>query len=381
MRFLSVAEGERGERLEGRAATVRQLLIGFLVIGFITVIPFLRAAGPHPETNLATLYTIPVAVAALVFNPLVALGVTSLALASHSIDAWRDHAALLPWALQTFVLIFVAFLGIRWTQQERRQDELAAKSKRLNEERLQLVDKLTESRLEREQFVGAIMYETKGVLASVLNFASDLAKRGDFCSDAEERSLATVISQARHLSRLVGDMQTASQIERGRLTVSRSQGELRKLVSRVVLEQQALAPRHELVLKTPDEDVVGYFDYSQVARVLENLVRNAVNYSPHGGKIEVGLTKADGFARISVADQGIGIAQADLPRLFKPYVRLAPAKDMSGIGLGLFVSKAIVEAHGGRIWVESKLGYGSSFHFTLPLADSPRKEEQASPSV
>ncbi|MGQ9674604.1 MAG: sensor histidine kinase [Chloroflexota bacterium] len=351
-----------------RAVAHSRLLIGAVLVVFIAAIPFVGSAVYDPEPGLATLYTIPVAVAALTFNPLVALAITTFALISHSIDAWMGGVSLLPWAAQALVLICVAFLGIRWTQQERGVDALTEKTKRLSEERLQLVDKLTESRLEREQFVGAIMYETKGVLTTVLDFASTLARRGDFCSDAEERGLEAVIVQARHLSRLISDMQTASQIERGKFTISASRGDLRGLVSRVVLEQQALSPKHQIVLRVPDEDVEAVFDHAKVERVLENLIRNAVNYSPYGGEIEVCLTKADNTAQVSIIDHGIGISQVDLPRLFKPYVRLSPGKDSSGIGLGLFISKAIIEAHRGQIWVESKLGYGSTFHFSLPLS-------------
>lgn len=373
--------GQGGKRLEVRFAVARQLLVGAAVVIFIAVVPFLRVAGADTQPGLATLYTIPVAIAALVFNPIVALSITTLALTCHSVDAWISQVALLPWAAQAFVLISIAFLGIKWTQQERGVDALMAKTRRLSEERVQLIDKLTESRLEREQFIGAIMYETKGVLTAVLSFASSLARRGDFCSDEEQRGLENVVNQARHLSRLVNDMQTASQIERGRFAISSSEGELRKLVSRVVLEQQTLTTRHELVLKVPDEDVKAVFDHDQIERALENLVRNAINFSPHGGKIDIDLVRLDNSVRISIVDHGIGIAQMDLPRLFKPYVRLAPARDMSGIGLGLYVTKAIIEAHGGQIRVESKLGYGSTFSFELPLIAAKSFDHTSSGSM
>ena len=360
---------------------MNRLIISAILLAFIAVIPFLHSVSSSPEPSLSALYTIPVAVAALIFSPLVVLVITTLALISHSISAWIDGVSLLSWATHTLVLISIAFLGIRWAQHERGVDALAEKTKRLSEERLQLVDKLTESRLEREQFIGAIMFETKGVLTAILDFVSVLARRADLYSTEEGRRLEAVVNQAQHLSRLISDMQTASQVERGKFTVSPTRGDLRKLVSRVVLEQQALSPRHEIVLHVPNEDVEASFDQTQMARALENLIRNAVNYSPHGGRIEVVLTRASDSAQIAVIDHGTGISRVDLPKLFRPYVRLAPAKETSGIGIGLFISKAVVEAHGGRISVESKLGYGSSFQFTVPLSPNIRPVEHSSSSV
>jgi signal transduction histidine kinase len=111
-------------------------------------------------------------------------------------------------------------------------------------------------------------------------------------------------------------------------------------------------------------------DRLRVERILYNLLDNAAKYSPDGGKIEVFAAQGEGHITVSVKDYGIGIPDTDQERLFQPFQRLAKDKPsrLKGTGLGLLVCRRLVEAHGGHIWVESKPGRGSAFHFTLPLA-------------
>jgi len=103
-------------------------------------------------------------------------------------------------------------------------------------------------------------------------------------------------------------------------------------------------------------------------RALLNLVENAVKYTPAGGKVEIGLARADGFAEITVADTGIGIDPAEVERIFEPFHRLdtARAHDTGGAGLGLAIARSIVEAHGGRLSARNNPGGGATFSFTLP---------------
>ncbi len=104
--------------------------------------------------------------------------------------------------------------------------------------------------------------------------------------------------------------------------------------------------------------------------MLDNLVDNAVKYSPAGGEVSVSVKRSGEPIVVSVSDRGIGIGPSDIGRLFEPFARLeapAPGSAIPGVGLGLVVRKRLVEAHGGRIWVESETGKGSTFHFTLPI--------------
>lgn len=112
-------------------------------------------------------------------------------------------------------------------------------------------------------------------------------------------------------------------------------------------------------------------DKTRVERVLINLINNAIKYSPHGGEIRIAAKKEDVNLVLSVSDQGIGISKADQARLFQPFERVGVVDGVGiqGIGLGLVVCRRLVEAHGGRIWVESEPGKGSTFYFTLPAVE------------
>lgn len=112
-------------------------------------------------------------------------------------------------------------------------------------------------------------------------------------------------------------------------------------------------------------------DPDRLERILGNLVTNALKYAPEGTPVCVTLDRGDGVVIVSVADQGPGIEPDEVPHIFERYYRTqATRTSHEGLGLGLYITRGLVEAHGGRIWVESRLGVGSTFSFTLPLADS-----------
>jgi len=117
--------------------------------------------------------------------------------------------------------------------------------------------------------------------------------------------------------------------------------------------------------------VVGSYDPRRIGQVLENLVENAVKYSPDESDVQISVAQRDGEAFVDVTDLGIGIPAGDLPHIFDRFHRASNVDDrrFAGMGLGLFICKGIVEQHGGRIWVESRVGTGSTFHVVLPLED------------
>ena len=132
---------------------------------------------------------------------------------------------------------------------------------------------------------------------------------------------------------------------------------------------RSLAARHTVVVDVPEGSLEGWWDPDRLGQVLHNLLANAIKYSPGGGEIRVRVEDLGRQVRVSVADQGIGIAPDALPRLFGRFYRTetAAASGATGLGVGLYIAKSLVEAHGGQIWAESRgEGCGATFGFTVP---------------
>ncbi|GEM_PF-140837 len=198
--------------------------------------------------------------------------------------------------------------------------------------------------------------------------------------------LASMHDEVLLLSRLVQDLQTLSMAEAGRLEMHFSQTDVPVLASRVVSSFRNMADsRNILLMLQADKDIPNLFvDPDRISQVLRNLLSNALRYSPSGGKVEVKVTTGgtdarkqaeqgsgkalDGHVVFEVSDNGPGIPQEELPHLFERFHRADHSRSRAtgGSGLGLAIAKQLVEAHKGKIWVESETGKGSSFYFALP---------------
>ena len=143
--------------------------------------------------------------------------------------------------------------------------------------------------------------------------------------------------------------------------------DLRQIVDRVVQGVQSTTERHQLFVEGP-EQIEGVWDEPLLAEVIENLLINAVKYSPRGGPIAVRLAADDDRVEVRVSDRGLGLSQAALRHVFERYYRARRTRQLEGSGLGLYICQGIVSAHGGRIWATSGgPGQGSTFCFALPL--------------
>jgi signal transduction histidine kinase len=162
-----------------------------------------------------------------------------------------------------------------------------------------------------------------------------------------------------------------SRLESGRFRLTLQQFDLGELVSKVAGVFQTGTSKHRFVSETPTEPLKVIADRDLVEQAMTNLLSNAVKYSAEGGEIRIRGRAVDGEVEISVHDHGIGIPPSQQHRVFEKYYRgdTAVARRISGTGLGLYICKSIVEAHGGRIWVESEPGEGSTFAFRLPAGD------------
>ena len=228
----------------------------------------------------------------------------------------------------------------------------------------------------KEDFVSAAAHDLKTPLTTIVAQAQLLQRRAEREGrTAELPGLQRLVREAAQLSRLVEDLLDASRLERGALPIHRERVDLAAVVRDVVARDRPGRERVELLV---DGDASGEFDRERVAQLVDNLVENALKYSPAESPVMVRIGASAGEARISVTDRGIGIPPEDIPHVFDRFRRGSNVdhRRFSGIGLGLYICRGIVEQHGGRIWAESVPGRETAFHASLPLA--PASENAAS---
>ncbi len=221
----------------------------------------------------------------------------------------------------------------------------------------------------RSTFVSIVTHELQTPLSIIKGYASTLARRDvewqpDFVSD----SLQIIEEEADRLSRLVSDLLEVSQIETHGIRVEPVQVDLRSLFEHAVARLRAAHPQTPLNLGIEGEPAMINVDPDRLEQVLINLVDNAIKYSPRGSPVNISLSSAPEEIHFSVSDRGVGIPENQRERIFDRFYRVdnSAARKAKGTGLGLFIVRAIVEAHGGRIWVDSAPGQGSTFHVVLP---------------
>ncbi len=217
----------------------------------------------------------------------------------------------------------------------------------------------------QQEFLAMASHELRHPVTAIKGYAQLMLRRDIYT----ERSVETILEQAERLERLIDDLMMAAQIEARRL-------DLRLVETDLVAEaraavQQILSTDRPIHLEAVDEPVPVLVDQQRFGQVLTNLLSNAAKYSPAGSEIWVRVARGDGEASIEVSDRGAGIPADALPHLFSRFFRVeATSGGAKGLGLGLYISRQLVEAHGGRIGVESEPGVGSTFTVRLPLRGS-----------
>ncbi|MBU8896732.1 sensor histidine kinase [Corallococcus sp. H22C18031201] len=245
----------------------------------------------------------------------------------------------------------------------------------------EMANHLTHQQEQQLAFLAGVAHELRNPL-SALKLSTAIADpgRAPLTPERMQRTLALVRRQVARLDRMVGDLLDATRIEAGRLELQPEVRDARELARAVVELYQSGDPGHVLRLSVPEEPVLVRADPSRLEQVLHNLVSNALKYSPSGSRVDVSVLSQGEEAILAVADQGIGIPVEERRQLFTPFQRAGNARQRApGVGLGLSVARRIVEAHGGRIDVESEPGQGSTFRVHLALlspteARSPRTE-------
>jgi signal transduction histidine kinase len=238
----------------------------------------------------------------------------------------------------------------------------------------------------KDEFVSVVSHELRTPLTSIKGFTQHLIRRidrrlrkahqeqnniasaGDLPESYDLRSLHIVQSQTEHLERLVNDLLDLSRVQWGNLNLQYTSFFLADVLAECVHSAQVSADQHTIYLDIQVQDTKILADQTRIGQVIGNILDNAVKYSPNGGQVTVQLGDLDGDYLVNITDQGIGINPVYLDHIFERFYRLrnSASRQYSGIGLGLYVTRAIIESHGGRIWVTNNQGVGCTFSFTLP---------------
>ena len=231
----------------------------------------------------------------------------------------------------------------------------------------------------RDEFLAVASHEFKNPLTTLLGNAQLLARRFERSEDASERdrrSIGAMVSQAERLTRMVSSLLDVSRLQSGRFALHRQLVEVRALLQRLVEEIGPTLTAHRVQLQVGPEPLVILADDLRLHEVFQNLMQNAIKYSPEGGPIAIDVARSRSWATIAVRDEGIGIPQDSLPHLGRRYYRAANAHEhrLDGVGLGLYVVNQIVALHGGTLDIASREGAGSTFTVRLPLAQEDAPE-------
>jgi signal transduction histidine kinase len=223
----------------------------------------------------------------------------------------------------------------------------------------------------KSEFLANMSHELRTPLNAILGFSEVLAD-GMFgeINDKQAEYLADILESGRHLLSLINDILDLSKIEAGRMELDAAEFDLPDAVENALVLVRERASRRGIALERRIDERLGtiHADQRKVKQVLLNLLSNALKFTPEGGRIDVGAVVNGTMAEISVADTGVGIAPGDQEAVFEEFRQVgAASKKVEGTGLGLALARKFIELHGGRIWVESKLGAGSTFTFSLPL--------------
>lgn len=219
----------------------------------------------------------------------------------------------------------------------------------------------------KDEFISVASHELKTPLTVVKGYGQILLQKLEALPEraAEARLSRQILDQADRMSALADRLLDVSRIQFGRLQLERQQVDLAELVRQVSESMQVGIPDHAIRVRA-EQPVEALVDPDRIEQVLSNLISNAAKYSPAGTDIEVTLEQREDHALISVRDHGPGIPREQQPFIFQRFYRARTGEGKRGLGLGLYLSKGIVEAHGGRIWFESEEGKGTTFYVLLP---------------
>jgi len=257
------------------------------------------------------------------------------------------------------------------------EDSYATLERKVEERTRELAtmrDQLAAASRHKSEFLANMSHELRTPLNAIIGFSGVLLQRlfGDL-NEKQDEYVKDILASGEHQLALINDILDLSKVEAGRLELERSTFSIPEMIEGAVALVRERASGHGVALSCALDAQVGSIDADErkVKQVLVNLLSNAVKFTPSGGRVAVSATRKDSEIVIAVSDTGPGISVDDQARIFQEFEQTGAARGHEGTGLGLALAKRLVELHGGRIWVESSVGAGSTFAFTLPLAAVP----------
>ena len=246
----------------------------------------------------------------------------------------------------------------------------------------QAITELESASRHKSDFLANMSHELRTPLNAIIGFSEVLLERmfGEINAKQKEY-LQDILSSGRHLLSLINDILDISKVEAGRMELQPGPVDLRFILQNAVSLVRERATRQGISVAVDIDASVGAIeaDERRVKQILFNLLSNALKFTPTGGRVTLTAARIDDAVQISVRDTGIGIKSEDQDRIFEEFQQAGPGKAVEGTGLGLALAKRFVEMHGGRIWVDSVVGTGSTFTFTLPLHPPSQNGEVPTP--
>lgn len=230
---------------------------------------------------------------------------------------------------------------------------------------------LSEQLARKDQLNAMVAHELRGPLSPIITYAQIIA-RPNRREETLQRGTSIIIGQAQRLNRIVHDLLDAARLSTGQFTLQRKPCDIGTLAKEVVEQLRPVASHHTLALDIPgipDTTIIGNWDSERLQQALGNLLDNAVKYSDEQTTVTVHIHTTDSMVHVSVHNRGTSIPLEQISQLFQPFVRLSATSEQQGSGLGLYITRCIIEAHGGKLDIEphTEEGQGTTFWFDLPL--------------
>lgn len=230
---------------------------------------------------------------------------------------------------------------------------------------------------ERRDFVSNVSHELRTPLTSVKSYSEALIDGAMDDPDISKRFLGVIQSESNRMIRMVSNLLDLSKIDGGQIVLNTDLVDFKRVVNHIVdrleftLDAEDQPKSYRIIRRFTNRDIFVDIDQDRMTQVIDNLINNAIKYSPDGGDVIIRIEDQRDSVIFSVQDQGLGISPVDIGHLFERFYRVdkARSREQGGSGLGLAIAKEVIELHGGKIWVESQEGHGSTFSFELPFTN------------